>query len=119
MSQKDKRLFSTLAAVAEQSMRDFSSQNLANTAWVLTDSAAGALEIWCSEALVTGGAAGGWVEVGSKLAYVRFFVLSLKIFMRESFDVQGFCVCLSMFHGFWQVLESFSKLETSKIIVFV
>ena len=30
---KDKQLFSALAAAAEQCMRDFTSQGLANTAW--------------------------------------------------------------------------------------
>ena len=30
---KDERLFSTLAAAAEQRMRDFNSQELVNTAW--------------------------------------------------------------------------------------
>ena len=34
MGHKDERLFSMLAAAAEQRMRDFNSQNLANTAWV-------------------------------------------------------------------------------------
>ena len=33
MGQKEKRLFKALATAAEQSIRDFSSQELTNTAW--------------------------------------------------------------------------------------
>ena len=33
MRHKDERLFSMLAAAAEQRMRDFNSQGVANTAW--------------------------------------------------------------------------------------
>ena len=36
MGHKDKELFRALAATAEQRMKDFSSQELANTAWAFT-----------------------------------------------------------------------------------
>ena len=50
-------LFMALGRAAEQHMRDFNSQALANTAWALTDSAACTLGSWCSAAL--GGGARG------------------------------------------------------------
>ena len=56
-SQLDIQLFATLARATERRLGDFNVQNVANTAWALTDSAACALGSCRSEAI--GGGAGG------------------------------------------------------------
>ena len=89
---KDERLFSTLAAAAEQRMRDYKSQQLANTAWALTDSAACAPESWGNEVL-GGGAEGDGLRAECskkderpKLDHFWHFFVSVKRFVHESFQ---------------------------------
>ena len=62
MGQHDEQLFKALAKVAEGRWGQFNAQDLANTAWALTDSAAlHAREL--GKRSSRGGSWGGWVEI--------------------------------------------------------
>ena len=54
VGQQEEQLFKVVAKMAERCLDHFNAQALANTAWALTDSAACALESWCSGALGRG-----------------------------------------------------------------
>ena len=63
VGQQDEQLFKVLAKMAERRLDQFNAQNLANTAWALTDSAAlHAREL--AKRSSRGGSWGGWVIVG-------------------------------------------------------
>ena len=60
MGQQDEQLVKALAKMVERRLDQLNAQNLANTAWALTDSAASARELLKRSS--RGGSWGGWVE---------------------------------------------------------
>ena len=62
MRHKDEQLFKAVTKMAERRLDEFNAQELANTAWALTDSAAlHAREL--GKRSSRGGSWGGWVEI--------------------------------------------------------